>query len=84
MVKYKASNVYNDFLMLDLKYILQEKSIKIHEFLTESTSDKKSVDRKLSASNIEQLLINEDVEQFSHLQMQYMDIERRPSSIKIE
>lgn len=61
MIEYKDSNIYNDLLMLDLKYILQEKTVRIHDYFNESICEKKSVDRKLQAGNIEQLIIDEDV-----------------------
>ena len=47
LVKYKESNVYNDMLMLDLKYILKERKIKILDYFKESTKEKKLVDRKM-------------------------------------
>jgi len=46
MVNYKASNIYNDKVMLDLKYILAKK-INILSFFRESMFEKKSVDREI-------------------------------------
>lgn len=62
MVDYKTSSVYNDLLMLDLKYILQEKTITILDYFKESTTEKKSINRQMQAGNIEQLVNDMDVD----------------------
>ena len=75
MINYKTSNIYNDKVMLDLKSILNKK-INILDFFRESVFEKRSVQRDVQAGNIEQLVYHPDVEQFSHMPMQYLNIDK--------
>lgn len=47
LLSYKMSNVYKDALMLDLKYLIQEKNINILDYFGESIHEKRAVDRDL-------------------------------------